>query len=72
MRALLCLMMVVVGLLLLGTRALPVGLLMIAAAVWLFGAVGPAREERFTAILMILGGFGAVAVAAQFVLERVR
>jgi hypothetical protein len=68
MRALICLVMVVVGLLLLATPGLPAGLLLIAGAAWV-GVPGRA-EDRFTTGLMLMGAAGALAMMGRFALER--
>lgn len=69
MRVLLCGVLVVVGLLLLATPALPAGMLLVGLGLVLFRRVTPASEERFTAALMLLGGVGAAVVGLRFVLQ---
>lgn len=70
MRLVLSAVLVVIGLLLLATPALPVGLALMGLAVLGFRSVTPAAEERFTAALMLLGGAGAAVVVVRFVLQQ--
>lgn len=72
MRLALSLPMVVFGLVLLATPALlPLGLGLIAFGVWFYERNGNRGDEAFIALLMILGGLGALAVIAQFIWQRV-
>ncbi len=71
MRLAILLLLVVPGLVLLATPALPLGLAMIGGGAWLYAAPGDRGDEGFIAILMLLGGLGALAVVAEFNRQRV-
>lgn len=71
MRLALLLLLVVPGLVLLATPALPLGLAMIGAGGWLYERPGSRGDEGFIAVLMLLGGLGALAVFAEFIWQRV-
>lgn len=71
MRLALLLLLVIPGLVLLATPALPLGLGMICGGVWIYERPGGRGDERFMALLMTLGGIGALAVIAQFIWQRV-
>lgn len=62
--------LVVFGLVLLATPALPLGLAMIGLGVWQFERRGHRGSDGFITLLMILGGLGALAVFAQFIWQR--
>jgi hypothetical protein len=70
-RLALTLPLVVFGLVLLATPALPLGLGMIAFGVWFYERPGGRGDEAFIALLMILGGLGAFALVAQFIWQRI-
>lgn len=65
-RLALTLPLVVFGLVLLATEALPLGLCLIAAGVWFYERPGGRGDESFIALLMLAGAIGALAVVAQF------
>ena len=61
------------GLVLLATPALPIGLLLLYAAWWVYEKTGGRRDdERFTGILMLLGGLGAAMVFITRAWDAVR
>jgi hypothetical protein len=68
----LMLLLAVVGLLLLATPALPVGLALLGAAWWVYEKTGRRDDEGFVGLLMVLGGLGAGAYYLQYLIEIVR
>lgn len=62
--------LVIFGLILLATPALPIGLGMIGLGVWQFERRGHRGSDGFITVLMVLGGLGALAVLAQFIYQR--
>lgn len=71
MRLAIALALVVLGLLLLPTLALPVGLLLCAGGWWAYerSSIG-GRDDALITVLMIFGGLGVAAVFIEFVLQR--
>ena len=63
--------LVVFGLVLLATPALPLGLAMIAFGVWFYERGGNRGDEGFIAVLMFLGGLGGLSLFVQFIWQRV-
>lgn len=65
----LMLLLVVAGLMLLPTAALPLGLLMMFGGWWVYerapGAGRGRGDEGFIAVLMLLGGLGAAALIVR-------
>ncbi|HEY1129124.1 MAG TPA: hypothetical protein VGF12_06955 [Roseateles sp.] len=71
MRLALMLPLVVFGLVLLATPALPLGLGMIALGIWQYERRGHRGSDGFITVLMVLGGLGAAAVVVQFIAQRI-
>lgn len=61
------------GLMLLATPALPIGLMLLYAAWWVYEKTGGrGDDEAFTGILMLLGGLGAALVFVTWAWDAVR
>lgn len=65
MKLFLLVALAVPGLVLLATPALPLGLLLLWLGWWIYERSGLPASDAFITVLMVLGGFGAVAPAVQ-------
>ena len=60
------------GLVLLATRWLPLGMALIGLGVWVMRRASVGDEARFTGALVVLGGLGAGALLLQGLLDLLR
>lgn len=69
----LALMMVfaILGLMMLATPYLPLGLLFLWVGWWIYERSGMRDGDGFITLLMVLGGLGALAVVVQFLLQLI-
>lgn len=62
--------LVIVGLVLLATPLLPVGLLLLLLGWWVFERSRLSNSDALITFLMVVGGCGAVATIGKFIAER--
>ncbi len=70
MKLFLLVIVVVPGLVLLATPALPLGLLMMWLGWWIYERSGMRSSDAFITVVMVLGGIGAVVPAALELIRR--
>jgi len=70
MKPFLSVILVVPGLVLLATPALPLGLLMMWLGWWLYERSALGNSDAFITVVMVLGGFGALAPTLRELLRR--
>lgn len=70
MKMLLMVPMMIFGMVLLATPALPLGLLLMWLAWWIYERSNLSNGEVLITSLMVLGGIGAAAIFAQFIFQR--
>jgi len=70
MKLFLLVILVVPGLVLLATPALPLGLLLIWLGWWIYERSGMRSSDAFVTVVMVSGGIGAVVPAALELLRR--
>lgn len=63
--------LMILGIVLLATPALPLGLLLMWLAWWVFERSRLSAGDGLITVLVVLGGLGAVAVFAQFAWQRI-
>ena len=63
--------LVILGLLIMGSAYLPLGVVMVLVGAVMFNRVSVRAEETFIGILMILGALGALAPFVQYALDLI-
>lgn len=63
--------MMILGIVLLATPALPLGLILMWAAWWIYERSRLSDSDALITVLIVLGGLGAGAVIAQYAWQRI-